>query len=291
MTCYSPLNGYRSRIVGHSGKRGIVFNKNQGYVDLPVKVPCGQCIGCRLDRSRQWAIRCLHEASLYNSNCFITLTYADEYIPYKNSLDKRAFQLFMKRLRKKYGNKIRYYQCGEYGEITQRPHYHAIIFNFDFPDKKLHKIQNKHRLYTSASLEELWPYGYSLIGNVSFQSAAYVARYIMKKVTGPAAELHYGERIPEYTTMSRRPGIGKAWFDKYKDDVYPTGAIVINGKEIKPPKYYDRQYEIIEEVEYSRIKSKRKIEAKKQEKNNTLARLKVRETVQQAKLNLLKRTL
>lgn len=291
MTCYSPLNGYRSRIVGHSGKRGIVFNKNQGYVDLPVKVPCGQCIGCRLDRSRQWAIRCLHEASLYNSNCFITLTYADEYIPYKNSLDKRAFQLFMKRLRKKYGNKIRYYQCGEYGEITQRPHYHAIIFNFDFPDKKLHKIQNKHRLYTSASLEELWPYGYSLIGNVSFQSAAYVARYIMKKVTGSAAELHYGERIPEYTTMSRRPGIGKAWFDKYKDDVYPTGAIVINGKEIKPPKYYDRQYEIIEEEEYSRIKSKRKIQAKKQEKNNTLARLKVRETVQQAKLNLLKRTL
>ena len=116
MPCYSPIKGYRSKVLSPNGKRTIVFKPNLGFVDLPVLVPCGQCCGCRLERSRQWAIRCTHEASLHENNCFITLTFNDDNLPSDKSLDVRHFQLFMKRLRKQFGSNIRYYHCGEYGE-------------------------------------------------------------------------------------------------------------------------------------------------------------------------------
>lgn len=301
MPCYRPLKGYRSKTVSSNGKRAIVFSHNEGYIDMPVQVPCGQCIGCRLERSRQWAIRCMHEASLYEDNAFITLTYADEYLPQDLSVNVREFQLFMKRVRKKYsGRKIRFYHCGEYGETYGRPHYHAILFNLDFSDKVLHQEKNGNRLYTSQTLEELWPYGYSTIGDVTFQSAAYVARYIMKKVTGEQAADHYeyvdeyGEihqRAPEYTTMSRRPGIGKRWLEKFSSEVYPFDRVVVNGKEVKPPKYYDRQFELETPSKYSKIRSQRIVKAKQHKENNTKDRLRVREKVQQARLAMLPRTL
>ena len=256
MTCFSPLKGYKSSEINPAtGKRSLVFTPREGYYDLPIKVPCGQCIGCRLERSRQWAIRCVHEASLHDRNCFLTLTYDDYHVPLDGSLNKAHFQNFMKRLRKKYGVGIRYFHCGEYGEKFQRPHYHAIIFNHDFSDKYLWSSKLGNDLYRSESLEGLWPYGHSSIGDVTFESAAYVARYITKKITGKEAEQHYeycnkltGEitqRQPEYVTMSRRPGIAKGWFDKYTTDVYPSDNIVIRGKKMKPPKYYwaDRDWE------------------------------------------------
>ena len=151
MPCYHPLTGYRSIEVTANGKRKLVFDPNKGYVDLPVTIPCGQCIGCRLERSRQWAMRCYHEASLYDLNCFVTLTFNDTHIASDGSLDHRDYQLFMKRLRKKFPkNKIRNYHCGEYGEQCRtcgqqrkycqckkyipspgRAHHHACLFNFD----------------------------------------------------------------------------------------------------------------------------------------------------------------
>mgnify|MGYP000188139432 FL=1 len=222
MPCFHPLQGYRARQRSASGKRGIVFNKRDGWADLPVTLPCGQCIGCRLERSRQWAIRCVHEASLHNENSFITLTYANEHLPAWNSLDKTTFPKFMKRLRKSLQDKrVRYFHCGEYGDHTGRPHYHALLFGHDFPDKTHWAIRNGNPTWRSQELERLWPFGHSEIGTVTFESAAYCARYITKKVTGHAAREHYemvdkhtgelGRREPEYTTMSRRPGIGKGW--------------------------------------------------------------------------------
>ena len=205
MPCFSPLKGFRA--VGG----GIVFARSSS-MGLPMSVPCGRCIGCRLEHSRQWAVRCMHEASLYEDNCFITLTYANEYLPPGGSLRKRDFQLFMKRLRKRFSDGvIRFYHCGEYGENTFRPHYHALLFNFDFVDKTLWSLRGEHKVYRSAVLEDLWPSGQSEIGSVSFESAAYVARYITKKVTGARAEGHYravdeltGEifdRLPEYSPL------------------------------------------------------------------------------------------
>lgn len=293
MVCYRPITGYRSRELTANGKRSIVFNPRDGYVDLPVTIPCGQCIGCRLERSRQWAMRCVNEASLYNDNCFITLTYNDDNLPADLSLDKTHFQKFMKRLRKKYGNNIRYLHCGEYGTLNARPHYHACIFNFDFPDKKLWSVRSGVSLYRSDSLEQLWPYGFATVGEVTFESAAYVARYVLKKVTGDAAEDHYNGRQPEYITMSRRPGIGREWLTKYVDDVYNNDKLVIRNDLIcRPPKYYDYIYDNflggdIQKIKLNRMKELRKIDPAELERD----RLEVKEEVKARKLEKLVRPL
>ncbi len=302
MPCFSPLQGFRSKIVAANGKRGIVFKASEGYLDLPVKVPCGQCIGCRLERSRQWAMRCLHEASLYEDNCFITLTYNDDNLPLGGGLCLGDFQRFIKRLRKRHApRKIRFYHCGEYGELLGRPHYHACLFNHDFEDKTPWQYRNENLLYVSASLSELWPQGYSSVGQVTFQSAAYVARYIMKKVTGRGAAEHYeavdqmtgeiSQLPPEYTTMSRRPGIGNDWLKRFSSDVYPEDFVLVNGKKMKPPKYYDLQLELRDPALLHEIKVERKRNGRRREADNTPARLKVKAVIQQYRLDQLKRGL
>ncbi|QXP08492.1 MAG: replication initiator protein [Arizlama microvirus] len=289
MPCYSPLNGYVARKPNESGKRSIVFNHRDGYLDLPVQLPCGQCIGCRLERSRQWAMRCVHEASLYEDNCFITLTFDDQHIAEDKSLCKRDFQLFMKRLRKKFNTKIRYYHCGEYGENFGRPHHHACIFGFDFPDKEWLSRKDGVDLYTSEILSELWGHGYCTIGSVTFESAAYVARYIMKKITGEKAEEYYGGRLPEYTTMSRRPGLGKDWFKQFKSDVYPHDRVIMRGNiQCRPPKYYDALYDLDNHEIMSILKGKRERRAKNNP-NMKGERLLVKMKVKQAAIAQLKR--
>ena len=189
MPCYRPLTGYRARDVAASGRRPIVFNVADGYADMEVKLPCGQCIGCKLEHSRQWAMRCVHEASLYDANSYITLTYDDDSLPRHRSVDVYIAQLFLKRFRKRYG-KARYFLAGEYGDKFERPHYHAILFDHKFEDQKFFKMHNGNKLYRSASLEDLWKGGYSTIGGVTFESAAYVARYCVKKVTGEKTAEH-----------------------------------------------------------------------------------------------------
>lgn len=178
MPCYSPLPAFKGP-VKENGKISILWKAPEGTEKLDL--PCGKCVGCRLNRSRQWAIRCMHEASLYDKNCFITLTYDDEHLPKNRGLDVSHFQNFMKRLRKEYGQGIRFFHAGEYGSKTRRPHYHALLFNHDFVDKSLIAVRNDHRLYVSPSLQRLWPFGYSSVGDVTFESAAYVARYSLKK--------------------------------------------------------------------------------------------------------------
>ena len=268
----------------------MVFNRKNGFVDLPVTIACGQCIGCRLERSRQWAIRCVHEAQLHDANSFITLTYDEKHLPDGPSLDKKHFQLFIKRLRKEIKPiKIRYYHCGEYGSNYGRPHYHACIFGYDFPDKTLWSIKKSIRLYRSALLERLWPQGLSSIGNVTFESAAYVARYITKKYLGPDAAKHY-ERVdtdtgeitsitPEYTTMSLKPAIGKTWYEKYSTEVYPSDEIILRGKRMKPPRYYNGLFELQDPRQMATIKKSRIRKARKNAADTTTARLLVREKI------------
>jgi hypothetical protein len=306
MGCYKPLQGWHSDRINKTGRRSIVFNQKEAlHADIELKIACGQCIGCRIEKSRQWATRCVHEASLHEDNAFITLTFSDEEVLKREnpeSLDKRDFQKFMKRLRRRYGNGIRYYHCGEYGDEFGRPHYHACLFNHDFKDKELWNIKNGNRIYRSQSLEELWPYGYSTIGEVTFQSAAYVARYIMKKINGDLAEDHYkvperidystGEVIfkkiePEYTTMSRRPGIGKEWFDKYKGDLFPKDFVTVDGKKVRIPRYYDKLLEAKNPWEMEEIKEKREEKAEKFEHEQEPERLRAREKVLERKIQKL----
>lgn len=260
MSCYSPLHAYKGK-SNDPQKTKIVFRRADSFKGEKLDLPCGQCVGCRLERSRQWAVRCMHEASLYSDNSFLTLTYSDQYLPPNNSLVKSDFQYFMKRLRKSLAPKtVRYYHCGEYGE-KGRPHYHALLFNHDFKDKKIFSTRGGNSVYTSAHLSSLWPQGFSVIGEVTFESAAYVARYVMKKVTGKKAESHYAGRVPEYTTMSRRPGIGKNWYEKYKSDVYPHDRVIVRGNPTRPPRYYDTQLQLEDPSTLALIKLNR-------EKNN-----------------------
>lgn len=301
MTCYKPLEGYRSRTLNASGKRSIVFNVKDGYIDLPVQVPCGQCIGCRLERSRQWAIRCVHEASLHEDNIFLTLTYSPENLPPGGTLVKKHFQDFMKRLRHHAGKrKLRFFHCGEYGSENFRPHYHAIVFGYDFDDKILWKDSEAGKLYISESLNRLWPYGFSTIGGVTFESAAYVARYVLKKVTGEKAERHYqsveadtgeiSKILPEYVTMSRRPGIATDWYKKYASDCYPDDFIVLRGQKLRPPKFYDKLLEKEDPEQHKKTKASRVRAAIEQAHELTYDRLAVKEKVKELTIKQLKRT-
>jgi hypothetical protein len=317
MPCYKPLKAWKARRANPSGKRGITFNKSEGFSDQPVELPCGQCIGCRLEKSRQWAMRCMNEAQLHEDNCFLTLTYDDKHLPPNANLHLPHFQKFLKRLRKSlHPQKIRFFHCGEYGQndpqnpkhneqygISElgRPHYHALIFGWIPDDLELIRDKDGIRLYMSHYLEKLWPYGYNTVGSVTFDSAAYVARYCVKKINGDNKSDHYrrtnpqtGETIEinsEYTTMSRRPGIGTGWYEKYKSDVFPKDYTVINGKRVKPPKFYDSILEKEDLELYNNIKAARVRNAKRNKEENTPERLAQKEQVKNAQNSMLIRPL
>lgn len=254
----------------------------------------------------------MHERDTHKRNSFITLTYDNEHLPKDLSLDIKHFQLFVKRLRKKLkmrwekeGNNpekwesFRYFHCGEYGEKRQRPHYHACLFGEDFIDDRTHvKTDKGNKLYASEELTTAWGKGGCIIGNLTYQSAAYVSSYIIDKLTPGQDEnskeryLKKYERIntrtgeitiakPEYVSMSRggtggKGGIGAAWFDKYAKDVYPADEVIHKARRFRPPRYYDNK---LPEDQLAEIKEKRQIEIKKHGKDLTPERLKVREKV------------
>lgn len=293
MQCYKPLNAWQAKEGGKP-----VFSPSRSH-PKKLRLPCGQCIGCRLRRSEEWAARCVHEASLYKKNSFVTLTY--EHVPYGGTLVKRHLQLFMKRLRRRNRyRKIRFFAVGEYGEETLRPHYHVLLFNYWPRDATYAKTIQGNRYFISEELASLWPRGMHLVGSVSFESAAYCARYCTKKITGPAAEEHYevlvpetGEviqREPEFAVMSRRPGIGRDWYAKYRDDVFPHDDVVIKGRQIRPPRYYDKLFELEDECGFQKVKAKR-IDAALDDKDSTGKRLADKEKCTEARLKLKRRLL
>jgi hypothetical protein len=301
MACFRPVRAYRR-------SDGEVVFAERGDVVSPLFLPCGQCVGCRLERSREWAIRCVHEAQMHSENCFVTLTYDDDHLR-GWSLDYRDFQLFMKRLRKGSPG-VRFYACGEYGEPDKkrreagfrfgRPHFHACLFNFDFHDKtRWSKASGGGVLYRSAALEALWRFGFASVGAVSFESAAYVARYVMKKINGPMSEEHYREvdrstgevtqLRPEFTFMSLKPGIGSRWFDRFQSDVYPHDRVVVRGKVSRPPKYYDRRFAEVDPDAWEELAFKRLQEGLVFGEDNSDERLEIREVVADARTRLFSR--
>lgn len=206
----------------------------------PIRVNCGQCIACRLNRASDWAARIMHEARMSAESYFLTLTYDEENLPRVgnySTLVKDDVQRFLKRLRKALEPvKLRYYLCGEYGETYGRAHYHVVVF--------LDSHSEDFERYVNLS----WKFGFVHFGNVSFESAAYVARYCTKLLTGPKKEWYIERNIlPEFSLMSRRPGIGAKWLEKYGNEVKAHHSIIVKGRKVSPPRYYrDKVYEEVD---------------------------------------------
>lgn len=250
MSCFYPRDAWRSQHVNENGKRPLVFQRSAGFTDMALQVPCGKCAGCRADQALMWSIRCYQEASLFDRNCFLTLTYDDGHLPDDGKLKVKDLQDFFKRLR--HVAKVRYYACGEYGEKTKRPHYHAVIFGQDF--KAASNVQIGDDLYTDRALVGLWTHGQVSVGSFTMASACYVAGYVGKKT---------GDQ-DSFQVMSRRPGIGKEWLMRYWRDLQRTGVVVIEGREYPIPQRYLLWME--DELKEVKADRKRKVDEKYREK-------------------------
>lgn len=281
MTCYTPLKGFYSKKRTKTGKRKIVFKSADAHVDQVVEVPCGQCRGCRLDKSRQWAVRCAHEALMHQENSFITLTYSPENLPTDGSVHIEHLQKFIKRLRRATGKKIRYYACGEYGMKLSRPHYHLCVFGYYPPDAQyLGTTHSRSDMYVSQQVSNCWLHqGFVTIGDLTYRSAAYTARYCMKKISGEKAKEHYQGRNSEFALMSRRPGLGASYYEKFGKELQDHDYVVIDGKRHRVPGYYDYLTERVNPTRFLDIKLSRRARAERNSADSTDARLITRSEV------------
>lgn len=296
------------------------------FGDTLAELPCGRCMDCRVDLARSWSARCTHEASLHrrpdgsSRGAFITLTFSEEGTERRaretgtnpHSLDIRDWQLFAKRLRsqmardekriripKEQRTKLRFFAVGEYGDQNLRPHYHALLFNWDFgQDRFEYSRDDGSQAWLSPTLARLWPYGFHDITLITPQTIAYVCRYTTKKLWGPKEEqwlqrtdVRTGEVVKvarEFATMSRRPGIGERWLRQYKGDVFPDDFVLLNGKKAKTPKYYLTKLAELDPTMHENIKQQREERQKKNDDKNTPERRKSREKITKSKLKLRK---
>lgn len=287
MACYWPLRAFRAR---SSGRVSVGFELPDSE---PLALPCGRCFGCRQERARVWSIRCRHEASLWRDNSFVTLTYSDEFLPDDGNLRPESLTLFMKRLRRWFGGSekapdgrfpIRFFACGEYGDVSARPHYHLLLFNFVFADRRPFGRDTM----ISDDLSKLWPYGQCLLGSVTPASAAYVARYCVKKShrSGEWVDPITGEALPrvaEFSRMSLRPAIGHWWFERFSSDVR-RGYAVVDGVKTRVPRYYVEKMKRVYEDFEMESKDRRELWLMSQDPNErSRERLDVKEAVARSK--------
>lgn len=280
MTCFNPRSAYESK---DPYDMRIKFSARCDGADLskPIQVSCGKCIGCLKTKRLNWAIRCMNEASSHTRNCVLNLTFNDKNLPENRSLSQDFIVKFIKKLRDNlYPNKIRYFVAGEYGKQRNRPHYHMLVFGYDFMDKYLWLI-NDHgtRQYRSNHLEQIWTYGYSTIGEVNMGSCQYIAGYLYKKLhhteeqennkyyelTDPNTGQIYNVMF-EFATMSRNPGIGNDWYYRIGHKDCKKDYLVNNGHKIGVPRYYRELMKITDNKTYERNKRKRRLDMEKRKK-------------------------
>jgi len=279
MACEKPITAFRPATGGP-----IRFGKAaplDGRAYITIALPCGNCILCREEQARQWAVRIVHEATLHDENCFITLTYADEHLPEYNSLAyTKDVQRFWKRLRHHIGP-LRYYAVGEYGDASLRPHYHACLFGHAFADEKRRIVRTSpHLLWTHPLLEECWGLGWVSIGALTAQTARYTASYVTKKLRSQQQYVRVdeesGELIPlEQPRAYGSKGIASEWLMRYGNQVYARDYVVVEGRKQKPPKYYDRWLEKRSKLALEMIKEQRINRAKTKPKEDTHARAEI----------------
>lgn len=297
--CVAPLDGWLSQKRTEKGKRSVVFKLQDGLVDCPVRVPCGECVECRQRQAAEWALRIEHESRCHDASWFVTLTYDRKHLPKFGKLEKKDLQLFLKRIRK--DGPFRYFGVGEYGSVSRRPHYHLALFGRVFPDAQYLCSRSGHPVWRSGYLEEKWGKGLTEFGILRPESAAYVARYLTKgslehvveseDVVDRGAAKHGGQVDPsttgEFAVMSRRPGIGREWYEKYRQEIYRDDSVLRNGKPVKPPRYYDRLEELRNPNRMKEVKRKRLENVNEDEERGV--RWEARQTCAKAKVNLFKR--
>lgn len=290
MPCYHPLTGW---YVTHGKYKGQMASRAlPGVVCIETPLPCGKCIGCRLENARQWAIRCMHESELHDDNCMVTLTYDDEHLPDDHSLRPVDVQLWLKRLRKRFDDrKIKFFLAGEYGDEKKRPHYHVLLFGIDFQDSIDYNSEDSRPSVTA--LQETWNLGHVHVAPLTLETASYVARYCLKKQT---EEIDYVDKSNgvilerEFTRMSRRPGIASSWIQANLLDTYKDDTVIVGKKKSRPPRYYDKSFQKSNgEKSLQDLKRKRLEESFLRRADNSPDRLIVRERIAKAKLALLKR--
>lgn len=284
MSCYHPIDAWKRGKDIRFEQPGNNETAMAAFGWEKVQIPCGQCIGCRLEYSRQWAIRIVKEAEKYKQNYFVTLTYDPQNVPLQTvvneetgevttgmTLVKKDMQNFMKRLRRKLeyekgDHNIRFYGCGEYGSEHGRPHYHICIMNLQIPMSWLKEWKKSPAgmIYQCEEIEKLWGKGFITVGAVTWESAAYVARYMMKKAKGKEALWEYKSqgKAPEFTLMSRKPGIAREWYEEHKNEIYKNDEMFIpkkgGARKVKPPRYYDKLFDIENPERMAEIKRNRK---------------------------------
>lgn len=318
MTCFTPLQGWWASKPNHLGNRYVTFSPHYALRDMPVAVPCSGCLGCRLDSSKSWAIRGEHEARLHGkSNCsFLTLTYKNSRLPVDGMIHLDEMQDFMKRLRINTGKKLSMIYSGEYGDKTNRPHYHLIIFgeNFKSDARPYKRSHHGFPLWNSDLLDATWQgRGHAVVGNFSFLTAAYVARYILKKQTTRTVFPHrfdldewctsietgevfnravyeFENKTQPFAQASRRPAIGRDFALKYLSDIYPADHCIINSKPCRPPRYYDRLLKDINPDMFASVKRQRSVNARNYDTDDT-TRLRARMAAKAASVSRLIRSL
>lgn len=281
MPCYHPQTAYVPLDGGELSFRETANSRE-------VQIPCGQCIGCRVQRAVDWGIRITHESKLYDKNSWITLTYQENPV----TLVRRDVQLFIKRLRKAHPERrIRYFAAGEYGSKSLRPHYHVCLFNFWPSDAKIWVEKTQH--YKSKEIETLWGLGNTDVFRLNHSRALYTGKYSCKKIGGIPAKAHYTrlnpetgeliECIPEFAQMSLKPGIGFNWYERFKTDYLPCNNVVIDGRQYKVPKYYWRKFQLSDAESAETLQYQNYLEALQHAQNLTPERLAIREEVALAK--------
>lgn len=292
--CTQPLFKIKdlSKIDKKNGKPSEFFGTMKDELKLrtlwkPPKyivnpIPCGKCIECKLEHARNWAARCLKESQQFKNNIMMTLTYNDENLTYGTyfnedtrevisspTLIKADYQKFLKKLRKKYPG-LRYYMCGEYGELTERPHYHIIFFNLKINDMIPYKRtkcewgKQSYILYKSNEIDKIWGKGFVDLNEVNYETCCYVARYVTKKFWGKMTDTEYWQKgkMPPFTEMSRRPGIGANYFFENKEKFKNNENFYVKTQkglqETNGGRYFQKLLEKYEPDAYEKVKEERR---------------------------------
>ncbi len=297
MSCTRPITA-QSYICKSAGISAIRFKGFQGEPNL--ELPCNKCDSCKLRKAKEWALRCWHESQMHEESFYVTLTYSDEHLPDYHDLNHRHFQLFMKRLRKNTGAKITFYMCGEYGDATNRPHFHALIFGYYPPDAEYLYTKKGNRYYKSEKILKYWRLGFADFSNVSYKNAGYIARYTLKKqmpnedtqdrYTYLDADQQLQVRKFEYIRCSSNPGIGLTWAQKYVDDWgWKDYILDPNGYKCPVPRYYLEWFRDYVDADHFEKNALARIEKARANPDNSPERLKAKEICVKAKLKQLPR--